>query len=81
MPDPKESFLMNILDFYAARDSSGYVLSKISAISTKENHIFCINCAHLYIPNVNCKTKSDDKKFKIECNKCKNVLVFEKNVD
>lgn len=69
-------YYSELLDAYTAAGSPDYIVSKICQLRTEPSNAFCIRCASLFVPRVNCRTKSDDERFSITCLKCRGEYTF-----
>lgn len=65
-----------LLDAYAKIGSPDFVVSKIRQLSTAASNIFCVRCARLFIPRVNCRARLDGGSFTIVCLQCREEFVF-----
>ncbi|KAI5169991.1 hypothetical protein PAEPH01_1155 [Pancytospora epiphaga] len=65
-----------LLDLYAAMGTESFIVSKILQITVTPSNVFCIKCAYVFIPRVNCKTKLEGDSFEIICLGCGGRFIF-----
>ncbi|KAI4291244.1 hypothetical protein PAPHI01_0518 [Pancytospora philotis] len=70
------AYLYRLLGHYSALGAPEYIVSKICSIDGRDSPVFCVRCCVLFVPNVNCKAKMDDKKFTVRCLSCSKEYVF-----
>lgn len=74
----EDEYRWALLDFYASIGCAEYAASRIRLHAPRQSHVFCSSCCWLFVPKINCQTKSDDKKFTIICNGCAGEFKFRK---
>lgn len=65
--NPTLKYLLNILDFYYAKEAGEYINSKIGSFLSLDNGIFCRACSRTYIPKITCNVKDEKNTLRIVC--------------
>ncbi|KCZ76958.1 hypothetical protein H311_01109 [Anncaliia algerae PRA109] len=80
MSEQSINYLLSLLPKYKNREK--YILSKLRnlPLSNKSKRLFCMNCLHLFIADVNCKIQLDKILYKIKCSFCDYNIIENTNV-